>query len=157
MNGGGERGALKDALHFSNFRAACSLSRAHTSCLHAISTSRPHPDGLKGLFSRVFLFTHTHTHTPYPPVCPFPFFSPQSNYLASEGGNLLSLVAAQVPIRGNALHPSNELITLNELKTLPGSRSRAWKKKAGRQVGRTKGIWGTKRNKKRGECGRGAA
>lgn len=63
VNGGGERGALKDALHFSNFRAACSLSRAHTSCLHAISTSRPHPDGLKGLFSRVFLFTHTHTHT----------------------------------------------------------------------------------------------
>lgn len=48
-------------------------------------------------------------------MCPF-LFPPQSNYSASEGGNLLSLVAAQVPIRGNVLHLSNELITLNELK-----------------------------------------
>lgn len=77
--------------------------------------SPPHPPGLKRLFSHVFPFLYPLFLSP--PVCPFPF-SLQSNYLASEGGNLLSLVAAQVPIRGNALHLSNELITLNELKTL---------------------------------------
>lgn len=58
---------------------------------------------------------HTHTQLSSRVSLPFP---PQSNYLASEGGNLLSLVAPQVPIRGNALHLYNELITLNESKTL---------------------------------------
>lgn len=71
------------------------------------------------VFFPFFLYTppeHRHA-APFPSRVSLPF-SPQSNYLASEGGNLLSLVAAQVPIRGNTLHLSNELIALNELKTL---------------------------------------
>lgn len=59
-------------------------------------------------------------HLPHKQQPPSPLLrvSPHSNYLADEGGNLLSLVAAQVPIRENVLYLPNELIKLNELKTL---------------------------------------
>lgn len=92
-----------------------------------------------GVLFSFFLYTppeHRHA-APFPSHVSLPF-SPQSNYLASEGGNLLSLVAAQVPIRGNTLHLSNELIALNELKTL----LRREKKRGRRQVG-MKGTQGT--------------
>lgn len=114
-----KRGALKDAL---TPRAISGLHiPAESSCLRATSAS---PNGAD-ILVRVFFFPffsstplpNTGTQPPFPSRVSLPF-SPQSNYLASEGGNLLSLVAAQVPIRGNTLHLSNELIALNELKTL---------------------------------------
>lgn len=123
-------------LCFSNFGAAYTLSHKHTSCLCAISMSLVE-------WEVVFMYTppppppplQTHTlssHASLP-------FSPQSNYLASEGGNLLSLVAPQVPIRGNVLRLYNELITLNESKALC-HRSHAWKKKKKRRQVGIRGI-----------------
>lgn len=128
-------------MHLSTVKAISglhTLTHTHTSCLYAISMSPLHHTILKRLFSHVFscllhpYYTHTHTSPWFflHHVCPC-LFSLQSNYSASEGGNLLSLVAAQLPIRGNGLHLSNELITLNELKTLWRC-SRVWKKAAGR-------------------------
>lgn len=100
----------------------------------AVSVPPPRPQTeQRFFFFPFFLYTppeHRHA-APFPSRVSLPF-SPQSNYLASEGGNLLSLVAAQVPIRGNTLHLSNELIALNELKTLL---RREKKKRGGRQVG----------------------
>lgn len=113
-----KRGALKDAL---TLRAISGLHiPTENSCLRATSASPNRADILFWVFFfPFFLYTPPKRRhaAPFPSRVSLPF-SPQSNYLASEGGNLLSLVAAQVPIRGNTLHLSNELIALNELKTL---------------------------------------
>lgn len=132
-----KRGALKDAL---TLRAISGLRiPAENSCLRATPAS---PNGADILLLWVFFPFFLHTPPEHRHAAPFPSrvslpFSPQSNYLASEGGNLLSLVAAQVPIRGNTLHLSNELIALNELKTLLRR-----EKKRGGAAGRDEGDLG---------------
>lgn len=125
------------------------LSHKHTSCLSAISMSPME-------WEVVFMYTPPppppplQTHTQLSSHVSFPF-SPQSNYLASEGGNLLSLVAPQVPIRGNVLRLYNELITLNESKAL------CLEKKRRRQVGirgiqeAKMGMWACKQIQEKAE------
>lgn len=136
-----EKGALKDTLNlaFEQFQC-CIYTLTQTYQLSPCYSMSPMKWRNCCLMFFPSLSLRPHTHTPLSSRVSLPF-SPQSNYLASEGGNLLSLVAAQVPIRANELHLSNELITLNELKTLC-RRSCLWKKK--RAAGRDEGDLGDK-------------